>query len=272
MKNTDLGPLVDKRLHYTLRFASAMCFIGHGAFGIITKQVWLNYFALFGIGGDLAYHLMPLLGTLDIIMGMSLLFYPTRAVLMWLALWGVITALCRPLSGEPFAEAIERAANYGVPFALLLLSGFGGRNIRDWFELITPDKSGNKKMLVNVAGCLRIVVFLLLAGHGWLNLAGKQSLVSQYATLGFSNPLAAARIGGSIDLLGATIILLRPLKPVLLLLLLWKMGTELFYPHWQIFEWIERGGSYGAILALWFLRSSTSSLFPVRRLISIKKG
>jgi hypothetical protein len=28
------------------------------------------------------------------------------------------------------------------------------------------------------------------------------------------------------------------------------MGTELFYPHWEMFEWIERGGSYGCLLAL----------------------
>jgi hypothetical protein len=30
------------------------------------------------------------------------------------------------------------------------------------------------------------------------------------------------------------------------------MGTELFYPHWEVFEWIERGGSYGTLLALFF--------------------
>ncbi len=42
------------RLHYTLRIASAMCFIGHGAFGIITKKIWLNYFAVFGIGPAMA--------------------------------------------------------------------------------------------------------------------------------------------------------------------------------------------------------------------------
>ena len=38
-----------QKIHYTLRIAAAMCFIGHGAFGIITKPIWCNYFALFGI-------------------------------------------------------------------------------------------------------------------------------------------------------------------------------------------------------------------------------
>ena len=37
----------------------------------------------------------------------------------------------------------------------------------------------------------------------------------------------------------------------LLTLLIWKIGTELFYPHLELFEWIERAGSYGSLLALW---------------------
>ena len=28
--------------------------------------------------------------------------------------------------------------------------------------------------------------------------------------------------------------------------------SELFYPHYELIEWIERGGSYGVLLALWF--------------------
>ncbi len=87
------------KMHYTLRIASAMCFIGHGAFGIITKAVWCNYFAVFGIGHDMAYHLMPVVGSIDILMGLSLLFYPMRIVLSWLVLWGIGTALRRPLRG-----------------------------------------------------------------------------------------------------------------------------------------------------------------------------
>src|ERR1700709_1151152 len=99
----------DRKIYYTLRFAAAMCFIGHGTFGIINKQIWCNYFAVFGIGHDLAYRLMPWLGAVDILMGISLLVYPIRPVLWWLIIWGSITAFLRPMSGEPFAEFIERA-------------------------------------------------------------------------------------------------------------------------------------------------------------------
>ena len=104
-----------------------MCFIGHGAFGIITKPIWCNYFGVFGIGQDLAYRLMPLVGGIDILLGLALLFYPIRAVAAWLVVWGFITASLRPFSGEPFAEMIERAGNYGAPLALLLLSAATSR-------------------------------------------------------------------------------------------------------------------------------------------------
>jgi hypothetical protein len=249
---------LDNKIHYTLRFASAMCFIGHGAFGIITKQIWCNYFAVFGISNDMAYHLMPLVGTIDILMGISLLLYPTRAVLLWLVIWGSLTALCRPLSGEPFAEAIERAGNYGVPLTLLILAGFGDKNIKAWFAGISHDILTDEKAIARATACLRIVVFLLLAGHGWLNLIEKKGLLGQYTSLGFSNPAQVAQVAGIFEITAAFTVLISPLRPVLLALLVWKIGTELFYPHWEVFEWIERSGSYGAILALWFMLPQTS--------------
>ena len=249
---------LDKKVHYTLRFAAAMCFIGHGTFGIITKQIWLNYFAVFGIGPDMGNQLMPILGAVDILMGISLLLYPTRAILLWLVVWGAVTALCRPLSGEHFAEAIERAGNYGTPLTLLILSGFSGKRISGWFTWINPDKLVNEKTLATATTCLRIVVFLLLAGHGWLNMVEKKGLLSQYASLGFSNIVPVAHSAGIFEIIGALTVLIKPLRPVLMVLLAWKMGTELFYPHWEAFEWIERGGSYGAILALWFILPQTS--------------
>jgi hypothetical protein len=250
---------LNTKLHYTLRFASAMCFIGHGAFGIITKPIWLNYFAVFAIGHDMGYQLMPIIGILDILMGISLLFYPTRAILLWLVVWGFITALCRPLSGEPYAEVIERAGNYGAPLVLLILSGFGGKKIKEWFSGISSDTLINEKTLAVATTCLRGVVFLLLAGHGWLNLVEKRGLLNQYLSLGFSDPVQIAHIVGVFEIMAAISVIIKPVRPVLLILLLWKMGTELFYPHWEAFEWIERGGSYGSILALWFILPQLST-------------
>jgi uncharacterized membrane protein YphA (DoxX/SURF4 family) len=250
-KDLSSGGLAEpaQKIHYTLRVASAMCFIGHGAFGIITKAVWYNYFAVFGIGHDMAYHLMPVVGSIDILLGLSLLVYPTRIVLSWLVLWGLVTALLRPLSGEPFGEFIERAGNYGAPLALLLLSMPAPK--KAWWSRIDAHPQPDADTFNKVFLCLRIVVFLLLLGHGWLNWIEKKGLVAQYAGLGFSDPVRTAHIAGVFEMAAAVAVLLRPVRPLLLILLVWKIGTELFYPHWELFEWIERGGSYGSLLALW---------------------
>lgn len=246
-------------IHYTLRIAAAMCFIGHGAFGIITKPIWCNYFAVFGIGHDLAYRVMPLVGGIDILLGLTLLFYPIRAVAGWLVIWGIATASLRPLSGEPVAELIERAGNYGAPLALLLLSQTGGAGNR-LFSKLDPNAQPDDRRYRLVLLTLRIAVFMLLLGHGWLNLIEKKGLLTQYQSLGFSSPAQVAHIAGIFEWVAALAVLVRPVRPLLIAFFIWKMGTELFYPKWEIFEWVERGGSYGCILALWMALGR----FPVR--------
>jgi hypothetical protein len=248
---------INKNIYYVLRLAAAMCFIGHGAFGIITKPIWCNYFAVFGIGKTMAYTLMPWLGSVDILMGLSILFYPTRAVLSWLVVWGFITGMMRPMSGEPFPELIERAGNYGVPLVLLILSGDGNPFAGKWFNLLRPVEQISAKTMAKITICLRVIVFLLLAGHGWLSLIEKKGLMSQYIYLGFSNPAFTAHSAGLFELVAAIVVLLKPIRDILIVILVWKIATELFYPHWEVFEWIERGGSYGAILALWLTLKPT---------------
>jgi hypothetical protein len=239
-----------RKIHYTLRIAIALCFIGHGSFGIITKAIWCNYFAVFGIGTKLAYQLMPWLGSFDILLGITMLVFPIRAIPAWLCVWGLVTALCRPLSGEPLAEFIERAGNFGVPFTLLVLSG--GLTKSNLFSVINPDHPVDDKTMKRVFLCLKIIVFLLLAGHGWLNLIDKKGLLIQYTALGFSNPEKTALLVGLFEASAAISVLIRPLRSLIFIFFIWKMTTELFYPHYEFFEWIERGGSYGALLALWF--------------------
>ncbi len=239
-------------VHYTLRIAVAMCFIGHGAFGIVTKPIWCNYFGVFGIGHDLSYQLMPLVGTVDILMGLIMLVYPVRAIPAWLVCWGIFTALLRPLSGEPFAEFIERSGNFGAPLGFLILSG-SAKNIKGWFKNVSPHESTGKKTFGRLTLCLRIISFLLLLGHGWLNFTGKKALLDQYAAIGFADAMQAAQIIGAIEIAAAFIVLVKPFRPLILILFIWKMGTELFYPRYELFEWVERGGSYGVLLALWLV-------------------
>ncbi|HEY3107187.1 MAG TPA: hypothetical protein VGL23_00440 [Chloroflexota bacterium] len=49
---------------------------------------------------------------------------PARAVLLYVAFWRFLTALMRPLSGEPAWELLERAPNWAVPLAFLYVRGW----------------------------------------------------------------------------------------------------------------------------------------------------
>jgi len=237
-------------LYYIFRIASAMCFIGHGAFGIITKPIWCNYFGVFGIGKELAYQLMPIVGTVDILFGLILLFYPLRIAAAWLVVWGIFTASLRPLSGEPFAEFLERAGNFGAPFILLFLSD-PTLKFNHWFKKLEPVVLNDEREHEFVIKCMQVFAFLLLAGHGWLNVIEKQGLIKQYAQVGFHNPSFVAHAIGIFEMTGALLLLIKPIRALVLVLFLWKVCSELFYPAHEIFEWVERGGSYAMLLGLW---------------------
>jgi hypothetical protein len=125
--------LADSRaLHWMLRIACAAEFVGHGAFGIITKAAWVPYFGVVGIPPEVAWKLMPMIGTVDITLGLYVgLVRPARAVLLYMAFWGLLTATLRPLSGEPIWEFVERVPNWAIPLAFLGVRGFG-RSRREW--------------------------------------------------------------------------------------------------------------------------------------------
>ena len=246
---------IEQKMHYALRIACAMCFIGHGCFGIITKPIWCNYFAVFGVGKQAAFALMPWLGSFDILCGLLMLFYPIRAIPIWLIIWGLITASLRPISGEPLAELIERAGNFGAPFALIILSGGFKRNI---FSRIDPSDAVSFQSLRQAKLCLQLVIFFLLAGHGWLNILEKKGLLLQYTSLGFSNTQNTALSIGILEIMAAFAVLFNPLRPLVFVLIFWKMFSEFFYPHYEFFEWIERGGSYGCLVALWLASKAIS--------------
>lgn len=120
-------------LGWMLRVACALEFVGHGAFGLMTKAAWVPYFAVVGIPERLAYQLMPAIGAVDVALGLLVALRPVRAALLYMAGWGLLTATIRPLAGEPVWEFLERAPNWAVPLALLCVRGFG-RTRREWLS------------------------------------------------------------------------------------------------------------------------------------------
>ncbi len=245
------GGRQERVLEAVLRVGAAGCFIGHGAFGIIGKEAWLPYFAVAGIPESWAWVLMPLVGTVDILMGIAVLLSPRPFMLAYMVVWAVWTALLRPLAGESFFETLERGGNYGVPLALLVAVGFTlrGSRLRGWFA---PVRIGRltPETRERVAWVLRGTIGLLLVGHGGLAIVGKPMLAEHMATVGMSASLLGAMGWGEV-LLGLAIVA-RPAPALLVTALVWKVFTEALFPVTgaPIWEFVERAGSYAAPLAL----------------------
>ena len=235
-----------RQLHWCLRLGAAACFIGHGAFGIITKAAWIPYFALVGIPSDVAYALMPVVGTIDILMGIAVLLSPRPAVLLYMAVWALWTALLRPLTGESAFETLERAGNYGVPLAMLLMLGWPA-TVRGWLrggEGVPADR-------VTLMRVLQWTTGLLLFGHGALAaLTAKPLFATHYAALGL--PGTIAPVIGWIEMVVAVAAVFLPIPTLFVAIAVWKIATEALFPiaGAPIWELIERGGSYAAPIAV----------------------
>jgi hypothetical protein len=244
-------------LFQVLRVSAALCFIGHGAFGLITREAWLAYFAVVGIGREGGYFFMPLVGTMDIFLGVSLLLRPTRAAVLYMTLWALWTASLRPLAGQGFAEMLERAGNYGVPLALLL-AALAAHPREGWFAALEP-RPLEARQRTRIAWVLRATTATLLLGHGLLAVAGKPLLVKHLGAMGVgdggASTLASVIAQGWMEIVLAAAVLAFPAWPLLLLALAWKVATELLFPLSgdQVWEFVERAGSYGAPLGLLIL-------------------
>jgi hypothetical protein len=233
--------------YWILRVGAALCFIGHGAFGFITKAAWLPYFAVVGIPESWAWRLMPIVGAVDVLAGMAVLFAPRGLPLLYMVGWATWTALLRPLAGESVFETFERAGNYGVPLALLLMTGVTFTRTGLLRELGHLERS-ERFALVRLV--LQWTTVLLLIGHGALGVLGKPGLAAHYAAVGL--PTDTSAIVGWSEIALACGVALRPAAALLVFVAVWKLATESLFitagaPIW---EFVERAGSYAAPLAL----------------------
>jgi hypothetical protein len=253
-----------RRAYWPLRVGAAACFIGHGAFGILTKAAWVPYFGVVGVPKDWAYRLMPVVGSIDIAAGLAVLLSPRPFVLAYMVVWASWTALLRPLAGESVFETMERAGNYGVPLALLLLFGWP-RDLKAWLGHLAPRLTIRRP--IPIATTLAWTTALLLFGHGALAaITGKPLLAAHFALVGLSP--GAVTIAGWMEMIAAIVVAVRPSPALLFTVMAWKMATEALYPvsGTPIWEFVERAGSYAAPLALaLILMDSGSSHVTLRR-------
>ena len=249
------GPL---GAYWVLRLGAALCFIGHGAFGFITKAAWIPYFGVVGIPEPLAWRLMPVVGTVDLLAGMAVLFAPRGLPLVYMTVWALWTALLRPLSGESLFETLERAGNYGVPLALLMFT-MVPRSLSTL--VVRLDKpSVAHSAFERTRQALKWTTVLLLIGHGAMGVAGKALLTTHYTAIGL--PESTTVLVGWFEIVLAAIVAVRPMAGLLVFVAAWKLATEFLFvtagaPIW---EFVERAGSYAAPLALAILTKHRTGL------------
>lgn len=236
---------------WILRLSLLGCYVGHGAFGVITKAAWLPFFGVMGISAPWAWRLMPWVGACDIAFGLLVFLWPCRAFFGWAVVWTFLTALLRPLAGQGWWEFIERAGNYGVPAALLVIAGGRGR----W--LVRLSNWGGARWTAGrdevLTWALRVAGGLLLCGHAGYGLVVRKDLLAkQYAAIWSGAPAGLERGIGAGEVALAALVLLRPSAPLVFLACGWKLASEMLYPatgasFWEV---IERAGSYGVLLSL----------------------
>jgi hypothetical protein len=193
---------------------------------------------------------MPLIGTLDIVLGTLILLRPRPAILYWMIVWAIWTALLRPLAHEPVWELFERAGNHGVPVALLCLMVVPA-HARDYFATAEM-RELSPVVLARVRRILMAAAGTLLIGHGALGVEHKALLVSNYASVVPAYAAAIVPILGWLEILAGFVAFFWRSAPFAVGICVWKLATESLFltagaPFWEL---VERGGSYAVPLAL----------------------
>ena len=122
-------------MEWVLRIAVAGEFMGHGVFALQGKTGWFVYFKPFGITDpQTIVSLLMLVGIVDLLLALLVLIKPIRIAILWMAIWGLFTAMIRwPIGPDPIWDFFERWANWGAPLTLLLMLGWP-RSLREWLK------------------------------------------------------------------------------------------------------------------------------------------
>nr|WP_315220067.1 hypothetical protein [uncultured Flavobacterium sp.] len=113
--------IIKNPMEFTARIGVFGTFLGHGIVAIRINSKWIPLLTAVGFTTQQSIFIMPIIGTMDVLIAITTLFYPVRQILIWAIIWAFLTALSRPFSGEPFLEFVERAANWCLPLTLLIL-------------------------------------------------------------------------------------------------------------------------------------------------------
>ena len=113
-------------------------------------------------------------------------------------------------------------------------------------------------MTSKIEWVLRIGVFGTFLGHGLFALSVNQAWIPYLTTLGFSPTQAqfAMPLIGSVDIIVALWVLIKPNKYVVLWAVFWAMATAIIRPlsGEPFLTFVERAANWAVPLALYFYR------------------
>jgi len=104
-----------------LRLGAGICFIGHGILSLIGKEKFVELLGTFNINESQGLAVLIAVGCLDILVGLSILFKPSKIVLQWALVWTTLTVLAWGIHGDSIMDLMRRAPYIAVPSALLVL-------------------------------------------------------------------------------------------------------------------------------------------------------
>ena len=258
---------LDTAILWVLKIAVGLNMLFHGAWGVVGKEDWIPFFAFAAIGAESAEVLQRLVGVMDITLGLIVLFMPTRWAILWILIWTVWTASLRPLTGSAWWYFFERSGNYGPPLALFLYAGWG-KTVKDWLMPIRAFTLTVNKIEA-IKWVLRWSIAVQLITHGLYGVVeAKPLLIGHFAAVGlpgsWMDPETFLMTVGWIEIGMGALILLKPVRAAVALIIVWEVFVGLLYPisglpvteHPQaylIFRTLERFGDYAGPFGLLLL-------------------
>ncbi len=117
-----------------MRLATALTFAAHGLKALLADPHFIDFLLVFcrrlgfaGVGEAQATTALHVIGTIDVLLAAHLFALKlefNRMVLVWMAIWGAVTAFARITYGGwgNGHEVLIRSAHFTMPLALLLLA------------------------------------------------------------------------------------------------------------------------------------------------------
>ena len=140
-----------KKIEWALRIGVFGEFLGHGVFALQNKQSWYKYFDFFGISDPVMIkNMLLLVGIMDIFLAIMVLVKPIRLGILWMALWGLFTALIRwPLGPDPVWDFLndgrtgERHSHFSLCWVLCQRHSKSGLDKRISVSFYLRKRSGS---------------------------------------------------------------------------------------------------------------------------------